>query len=471
MAGSREGAIARAAAGFDDGRYLSALRSLVAVPTESQMPERLPELRRYCAEVLPPLIADMGFEGRVLDNPEPGRGPVLVATRVEDPALPTVLIYGHGDVVRGLAPQWSNGRDPWAVTVEGDRWYGRGTVDNKGQHLIAIESLRATLAERGGRLGFNATLFVETGEEVGSPGLAEFLVRHRDLCAADVFIALDGPRQTTFLPELGLGARGGVAFDLVVDLREGEHHSGHWGGVLDDAGFVLAHALASIVTPRGRILVEGWTPAAVPQSVRDAVDALVIEGMPGLPQGSPDWGEPGMSKPQRIYAWTSVIVLAFTCGHPDAPTNAVQGRARARLQVRHTVDVPAETIVPSLRRHLDAHGFPMVRIEEALNRSMFPASRTDPENPWVKAVAKSMQRTANRAPNILPNSSGSSPSDLFLKTLDAPCIWIPNSYPGCNQHGPDEHALAPLLREGLRLMAGIWWDLGAGEAPAPKARR
>ena len=320
------------------------------------------------------------------------------------------------------------------------------------------------LAERG-RLGFNATLFVETGEEVGSPGLQEFLDRHRDLCAADVFIALDGPRQTTFLPELGLGARGGVAFDLVADFRVGEHHSGHWGGVLDDAGFVLAHALATIVTPRGEIRVEGWKPAHVPQAVLDATDALVIEDMPGLPQGSPDWGEPGLSKPRRIYAWTSVIVLAFTCGHPDAPTNAVQGRARARLQVRHTVDVPAETIIPNLRKHLDRHGFQSVRIEPVMSRAMFPASRTNPDDPWVKAVAKSMQRTANRAPNILPNSSGSSPSELFLRTLDAPCIWIPNSYPGCNQHGPDEHALAPLLREGLGLMAGIWWDLGAGEAP------
>ena len=337
MPPSREGAIARAAACFDDGRYLAALRTLVAVPTESQMPERLPDLRRYCEQTLPPMIAGMGFVSRVLDNPEPGAGPILVATRVEDPSLPTVLVYGHGDVVRGLAPQWSNGRDPWAVTVEGERWYGRGTVDNKGQHLIAIEALRAVLAERG-RLGFNATLFVETGEEVGSPGLAEFLVQHRELCAADVFIALDGPRQTTYLPELGLGARGGVAFDLVVDFRATEHHSGHFGGILDDAGFVLAHALASIVAPRGEILVEGWKPAQVPQPVQDAVDALVIENMPGIPEGSPDWGEPGMSKPRRIYAWTSVIVLAFTCGHPDAPTNAVQGRARARLQVRHTVD-------------------------------------------------------------------------------------------------------------------------------------
>lgn len=464
MTGTREGAIARAHARFDSGAYLENLRRLVAVPTESQMPERLPDLVRYCTETLPDVMEGMGFETAVLENPEPGRGPVMLATRIEDPGLPTVLIYGHGDVVRGLAGRWREDRDPWAVTIAGDKWYGRGTVDNKGQHLIGIEALRAVLAERG-RLGFNAKVFVETGEEVGSPGLRALLRRDRDRLAADVFIGIDGPRQTTFKPELTLGARGGVAFDLVVKLREGAHHSGHWGGVLADPGFILAHALATIVTPKGRIRVPGWLPASVPESVREACRALVLEDMPGLPEPDPDWGEPGLGKAERIYAWTSVIVLACITGHPDAPTNAVQPEARARLQVRHTVDVPAETIVPALRAHLDREGFGMVEVVPVLARDAFPPSRTAPDDPWVRAVIDSMTRTTGQAPNLVPNSSGSNPSRLFTEELGTPVMWVPNSYPGCNQHGPDEHALAPLLREGLGVMAGMWWDIGAGAAP------
>lgn len=464
MAGTREGAIARAQGLYDDGTYLAHLRRLVAVPTESQMPDRLPDLRRYCAEVLPGVMEGMGFETRLLENPNAGRGPVMLASRVEDPALPTVLIYGHGDVVRGLAGTWTDGRDPWAVTEAGDLWYGRGTVDNKGQHLIAIEALRAIIAERGS-LGFNAKVFVETGEEVGSPGLRALMRRDRDLLQADVFIGLDGPRQTTFMPELKLGARGGVAFDLVVRLRDHAHHSGHWGGVLPDPGFVLAHALATVVTRQGRIRVKGWLPEHVPESVLRATREIVFEDIPGLPEADPDWGEPGLSKSEKIFAWTSVIMLAQITGHPDAPTNAVQGEARARLQVRHTVDVPGDSIIPALRAHLDAEGFPMVEVVPVMERDMFGASRTDPADPWVGMVAGSMARTANRAPNVIPNSSGSNPSSIFAEELGVPVLWVPNSYAGCNQHGPDEHALAPLLREGLGLMAGIWWDIGAGAAP------
>jgi acetylornithine deacetylase/succinyl-diaminopimelate desuccinylase-like protein len=466
MAGSRAGAIARAERCFDEGAYLERLRALVAVPTESQLPDSEPALRRYCEETMPALMRDMAFDQVVLDNPKKGRGPVFVATRIEDPSLPTVLVYGHGDVVRGLKGKWTDGLDPWDVTVRGNKWYGRGTVDNKGQHLIAIEALRAVMAERGGRLGFNAKVLVETGEEQGSPGLRGLLQAEKERLAADVFIGLDGPRQTTFMPEMKLGARGGVAFDLVVRLRDHAHHSGHWGGVLTDPGFVLAHALASITDRHGRILVEGWTPAAIPPAVKRAIGELVFEDIPGLPEGDPSWGEPGLSKAEKIFGWTSVIVLAQITGHPDAPTNAVQGEARARLQVRHCADVPGDSIVPALRRHLDAKGFPEVEIIQVMERDMFGASRTDPDDPWVGMVAGSMARTTNRAPNIVPNSSGSNPSDMFLEELGTPVIWIPNSYAGCNQHGPDEHALAPLLREGLGLMAGIWWDIGEGHVPA-----
>jgi len=462
MSGHRADAVARAYAGFDDGRYLQLLRRLVAVPTESQVPSRLPELYRYCREAVAPLLADLGFETAVLDNPLSGAGPVMLASRMEQPERPTVLIYGHGDVVRGLDSEWRAGLDPWQVTVDGERLYGRGTADNKGQHLIAIEALRAVLQERGS-LGFNAKVLIETGEEVGSPGLGDFLMQHQESCAADVFIGLDGPRQTTSVPELRLGARGGIAFDLLVKLREGAHHSGHWGGVLADPGFILAHALATIVSATGQIQVEGWTPNKIPDAVRRACSALVFEDLPDLPQADPNWGEPGLNKAEKIFAWTSAVVLAYRTGHPDGPTNAVQPEARARLQVRHTVDVDGAGIIPALRQHLDKLGFQAVKIEPVEGRDVFLASRTDPGDPWVHRIASSMEHTTRRSPNIVPNSSGGNPSRLFADALGIPVIWIPNSYAGCNQHAPNEHALAPLLREGLGVMAGIWWDIGSGQ--------
>src|SRR5262249_25751134 len=86
-----------------------------------------------------PSLAPLGFASRILDNPS---GPsFLVAERKEERAAFTLLIYGHGDTVRGLDDLWRAGLSPWMLTVECERLYGRGTADNKGQHSVNIAAL------------------------------------------------------------------------------------------------------------------------------------------------------------------------------------------------------------------------------------------------------------------------------------------------------------------------------------------
>ncbi|SDO05912.1 Acetylornithine deacetylase/Succinyl-diaminopimelate desuccinylase [Lutimaribacter pacificus] len=456
---ARDKTIQRAKGYLDSGEFLETLARLVSVQTESHPPLRKPELERYCHDVMGPYLEGMGFETRVFDNSLPQHGPFLVAEKIENPALPTVLVYGHGDVVRAMPERWRDDLDPWALKVEGDRVFGRGTVDNKGQHLIAIEALRAVIEERG-QLGFNAKVLIEMGEEAGSPGLAQFLQDQRDLLAADVFIALDGPRQSMEVADITLGTRGGIAVDLVVNLREGSHHSGHWGGLLKDPAVVLSHAISTIISRDGRILVEGWRPRDVPESVREASRKVQVKTLPGTPEPDEDWGEPGMSRTERIYAWNSAIVLSMISGQPENPVAAVSGFARARIQLRHTVDTRSEEVAPALRRHLDEQGFPEVEVQPVAERDMFPPSRTDPENPWVLKVAASMKKTMGKAPNIIPTIGASGPSEFFKETLGTPIMWIPQSYGGCGQHGPDEHGLLPLYDEGLAMMAGVFWDFG-----------
>ena len=241
MSESRQAAIAGAASWFDGGALLADLRRRVGIRTESQNPERAAELARYLTEEISPAVERLGFRRTLWDNPVAGAPPMLFAERSEDPSLPTVLIYGHGDVVAGHDSQWTGGRSPWDVTEADGRWYGRGTADNKGQHTINLAALGQVLAARG-RLGFNAKLLLEMGEEVGSPGLRRTCEARAESLRADVLIASDGPRLRSDRPTLFLGSRGAFNFDLVADLREGAHHSGNWGGLLANPGAVLANA-------------------------------------------------------------------------------------------------------------------------------------------------------------------------------------------------------------------------------------
>jgi acetylornithine deacetylase/succinyl-diaminopimelate desuccinylase-like protein len=467
---TRAAAIAAAERYFDDGGFVADLARRVAIPTESQVEERLPVLHAYLEDEIAPSLARLGFSSEIIENPvnqAGGRGgPILLAERREEGATTTVFGYGHGDVIRGLEPQWKEGLSPWRLQQEGDRLYGRGTADNKGQHTINLAALDCVLKTRG-RLGFNAVFLIETGEEIGSPGLREVCRQYKDRLAADVLIASDGPRLAPERPTIFLGARGALNFDLAVELREGAHHSGNWGGLLANPGIILAHALATITTPKGAIQVREWVPSHLPNSVRVALADCPVEtqGDGGdAPAIDPDWGEPGLSPSEKVFGWCSFEVLAFATGNPDNPVNAIPPHAKATCQIRFVVGVDPENFLPALRRHLDAHGFPMVRIER-WKKAYFPATRLDPDHPWVRWAAASINETTGKPPAILPNLGGSLPNDIFAHDLGLPTVWVPHSYASCSQHAPNEHMLAPVAREALTVMAGIYWDLGERGVP------
>jgi acetylornithine deacetylase/succinyl-diaminopimelate desuccinylase-like protein len=462
---TREAAIARAAKHFDDGTFLTNLARRVAYRTTSQEPENFPDLRRYLVEEMQPALEAMGYTITLFDNPVPKAGPYLIAKRVEDPALPTVFTYGHGDVIRGLEAQWREGLSPWKLERHGDVIYGRGTADNKGQHSINLAAIAAVLAQRGGKLGFNSTVMIETSEEIGSPGLKAFCEQHKELLKADMLLGSDGPRLTPDRPTIFMGTRGAINFDMVVDLREGGHHSGNWGGLLANPGVILAHALASIITRDGKVLVRDLLPKAIPNSVRMALADCEVEGGADGPEIDEWWGEPGLTTAEKVFAWNTFEILAFRTGNPENPVNAVPPRATAHCQMRYVIDTDPTTFIPIIRRHLEANGFGMVKVEEA-RKSFFPATRLDPDHPWARWAAASVEKTAGRKPAVLPNLGGSLPNDCFAETLGLPTIWVPHSYAACSQHAPNEHALAPILREGLQIMAGLFWDLGEAEARA-----
>ena len=169
---------------------------------------------------------------------------------------------------------------------------------------------------------------------------------------------------------------------MSIDAREGAHHSGNWGGLLANPGIQLAHAIATIVSATGQILIPAWCPKEIPASVRRVLGDCDVSGGSNGPEIDTGWGEPGLSSAEKLFGWCSFDVIAFKTGNPEAPVNAVPPSASARCHIRFVVNVDPDEILPALRRHLDFHGFQMVRIEKS-KEEMFRATRLDPDNPWV----------------------------------------------------------------------------------------
>jgi acetylornithine deacetylase/succinyl-diaminopimelate desuccinylase-like protein len=456
---TRNAAIDRATAAFTSGALKATLARRVAIPAESQNPERAADLMRYLADEMAPEFAAMGFVTEIVPNPR-GGWPLLLAERIEEPGKFAVLGYGHGDVIRGMDTEWAAGLSPWTLVERDGRWYGRGVVDNKGQHAINLIALRAVLETRG-RLGFNAKYIIEMGEEMGSPGLREVCATHKARLKADVLIASDGPRLSARRPTLFMGARGGFNFDLWIDAREGGHHSGNWGGLISNPAIELAHAIACLVGPTGQIRVPDFVPRGIPASVRRVLAEIDVTSDEGGPPLEPWWGEPGLSLAEKVYGWCNLEILAFKAGNPEAPVNAIPPRAWARMQLRFVVGVDTTDMPGVLRRFLDRHGFARVQVGPSRD-DMFVATRLDPDHPYVRFAADSIRRTHGEGPAILPNLGGSLPNDIFAEVLGLPTVWCPHSYPACSQHAPNEHVPLNVVREGLAVMAGLYWDIGEG---------
>ena len=452
-----ENIVEQALAWFDQGEYQRILARRVAIATESQSIQRDDELARYLDEEIKPALSAMGFTLLSVDNPHAANRPFLIATRIEDSALPTVLSYGHGDVVFGDDENWRSDLSPWALKEEGGRWYGRGTADNKGQHSINIAALEQIFKARGGRLGFNCKLLFEMGEEISSPGLAELCRNYKEQLSADIFLASDGPRLNAVRPTLFLGSRGAVNFRLSVNARDNAYHSGNWGGLLTNPGTQLANALACLVNQHGQLQVAALKPPAVSEAIRDILSDVEAGGGENDPQIDPDWGEEGLTPTERLYAWNQLEVLSFLTGNPQRPMNAIPGHATAVCQLRFVVGTDWQHLAEHVRAHLDARGFPQVEVEFMRGS---PATRFDPTDPLVDWALDIMQQTTGKKPALLPNLGGSLPNDVFADILGLPTLWVPHSYPACGQHGVNEHMLISVAREALAIMTHLLWDLG-----------
>ncbi len=453
----KEKAVQHATQYFDKGYFKKDLAELISVKTESQNNEC--NLENYYDQNIIPMLVKMGFKCKVMENPLSKANIILFAERIENAEFSTILTYGHGDVVLGQDSCWDNGLSPYKLIEKDNRYYGRGTADNKGQHLINIKALYSLLSVQK-KLGFNFKILFEMGEEIGSPGLKAFCQENKELLKADVFIASDGPRISQKIPTIFTGSRGGINFDLSVNLRDNAHHSGNFGGILKDPSIILSHAIASITDARGQINIPEWLPTSLTPDIKE-----ILAKLPLVDAGfdlDPDWGQKELTMTERVFGWNSFSVLAMLSGEPEAPLNAISGHARSTCQLRFVVGTDVNKIIPALRNHLNSFGFEDVNIHES-EMIPFPATRLEMNNSWLSLITKSLENSMGGKIDLLPNLGGSLPNDSFSEILELPTIWIPHSYAGCAQHSPNEHLSVPLARQALVCMTALFADLSKEE--------
>lgn len=269
-------------------RFRDELYSLLRIPSISAKPEHRDDMYA-CANRWCELLVAAGADKAVLM--ETGFNPVVYGEKIIDPTYPTVIVYGHYDVMPAEPLELWNS-DPFEPEVRDGRLWGRGTDDDKGQAFIQVKAFEIALQRN--MLHCNVKFLFEGGEEVGSPGLEEFCANNRELLKADVILVSDTSMVGREHPSLTTGLRGLAYWEIEVTGPCRDLHSGHFGGAVANPINELCKILAGITDADGRITIphfyddaEELSPAerammaAVPYDEKAYCQAIGVKALSG----------------------------------------------------------------------------------------------------------------------------------------------------------------------------------------------
>jgi acetylornithine deacetylase/succinyl-diaminopimelate desuccinylase-like protein len=421
--------------------FKEALSELVRVPGVSA-PGFPPDDLRRSAEVTGDVLARLGVENVAVLS-LPGVPPYVYGDWLHAPGAPTVLVYGHHDVVPpGPAGKWTS--PPFLPVEKKGRLYGRGTADDKGGFLAWVAAASAYLRSAG-RVPVNIKFVVEGEEEVGSTNLPAFLARYRSRLDADALVLSDTSNFATGVPALTWRLRGLVQVDVEVTCLDRPVHSGDFGGAVPDPVRILCRLLDDLRSPDGRIGVPGLyrrvarPSAAVRRRLRQLPfsEAAFRRGAGMLP-GTHLEREKGVSVYEQVWTRPSLTVIAIEAHPLHGAQNQILDSARARLSMRTVPDMDSQEAGQLLVRKLTAKPPAGAHVEARITRST-PWWTTEPAGPAFEAARRALEKGYGRKPALIGSGASIGFVRPFAEALaGVPCLLTGVLDPGCSAHSENE---------------------------------
>jgi len=419
------------------GKYVDLVSQLISHPSVSAYSSGL----RECADVVAELMDGAGLRARVFDNEY---GPPIVFGEINAEAHATLMFYNHYDV-QPAEPLEKWNTPPFAPTVLNNCLYGRGAADNKGNIAARLAALDAVLNVLG-ELPVNVKMIVEGGEEVGSPGLEEFVKREKDLLFADACIWEYGYRNMKEAPVINLGVKGMLYVELEARGLDGEIHSS-WGAVVENPAWRLVKALNTLRTDDGIVQLENFYDN-IDYSGQELLNGLTLDDIT-LPEGAKlaFYGEPL----KRLLLEPALNITGLYSGYigPGSKT-IIPSNALAKLDFRLVPKQDPKKIHSSLVSHLQKHGFDDINVQAI---QMYPAARTDPDSFIVRLVADTARSAYGVEPVVIPSGAASGPMYVITEILEIPCVSTGVGYYGSSPHGPNEHIRLKDFIAGIKHLA------------------
>ena len=440
-------------------RYVDELKSYLAIPSISALPQHQGDVRR-CADWTADELRRIGMQNvRLIETPG---NPVVCADWLGAEGAPTMLFYGHYDV-QPVDPvdQWES--PPFEATVRDGEIYARGSADDKGQIFMHFKAIEAWLKQTGS-LPVNIRIFIEGEEEVGSKHLDQFVRDNRDQLAADVVVISDSPMFDRGIPSICYGLRGLAYFQVDVRGTKTDLHSGSFGGAVANPAFVLAQILTQMKDKSGRVKIPGFYDDVVPLRDEERAEWKRLpfnETRYRKELGAPKlFGETGYTTLERVWARPTFEVNGLLGGFTgEGAKTVIPATAMAKISMRLVPDQDPDKVANLFEAYLKKIAPKTVEVALTRMHGGKPWMAAF-DNPYVQAAGRAIEQGFGKAP-VFNREGGSIPVvSTFQQELGVPSVLFGIGLPDENAHAPNEKLDLGNFHNGVIASAFLYDELG-----------
>jgi acetylornithine deacetylase/succinyl-diaminopimelate desuccinylase-like protein len=411
-----------------------------------------------CAQWLSKKLEAGGLESRVI--PTEGH-PVVLARTPHQEGLRTVLVYGHYDV-QPVDPVELWASPPFEPRLAEGVIFARGAADNKGQIFAHVLGVLETLKEVG-RTPVNVIFLIEGEEEIGSPSLEPFLLRHRAELQCDVVAVSDTGMVAAGVPTLTYGLRGVAALELRVTGPATDLHSGIFGGAVANPLTVISRLVAALHDSEGRVAVPGFYDRVEPLAdwEREAWAKLPVgdselQQLTGVPALA---GEQGFSARERIWARPTAEVNGMGGGFQGKGTKTVIPReAFAKVTFRLVPRQQPAEVLESAKQYLEGLCPQGVKLEVELGH-FGEAYLMNPGGDSGLAAQRALERTFGGEVALIREGGSIPIINTFARVLGVETLLLGLALPDCRAHAPNENFPVANFLGGIRLSRALMEEL------------
>ena len=437
------------------GDLISQLQVLIRQPSVSAKNEGIEE----CARLVSKILKQNGISSEIL-RLKKGVAPIVFGeVKSKQNPKKTILFYNHYDV-QPVEPYdlWDD--PPFSGKLKGNKIFGRGSSDDKGELITRIKAVKSYLKTTGD-VPCNVKFVIEGEEETGSAHIENYLKKYKKKFSCDGVIWEFGYVDAKNRPIVGLGMKGLLFVELSKKESKRDAHSS-LAVIIKNPAWRLIECVNTLRNSSGKILIKDWYKEVKPFTKEDL---KILEREPfesnsfkkefGISNFVGD--KKGLEIKKALAGDATCNVAGFISGYTgEGAKTVLPGEALVKIDFRLVPEMDPSKQVARLRKHLKKNGFGDIKIKVYHGEA---AARTSPNEPFTIDVKKAADEIFGKSILNISNA-GTGPMYSFKKILKAPCISIGSTYMFSRIHSPNEFTRIDLLQKTTKCICQILEKFG-----------